>query len=291
MASCPFAPWTHRSGRDENPSFAVSIDPKRPQFYNCFSCHAKGLLATIILDLKALGAAAYYGDRFTAFAHALSENILTASPYSAHVPRKRSETYLFSEDTLARLCTWNKAVDAAQYLRGRQVSHYVRRFLDLRWDDKERRIIFPIRDAHQHLVGLHGRAIDPDNQPTYKVYLHDGHHNYHIWYGEAWVDITKPVLIVESVFDLASVLRVYPNSICSLSCGIGREKLKRLENLANIVTMYDHGTGGDAARKAISRALPNTRLKHLIPTESQDDPGSMSVLELKELIGTNLPIC
>jgi hypothetical protein len=51
-ASCPLAPWTHKDGRDDHPSFGVKVPEEgRPAAYHCFACGRKGTLAQLLHTL------------------------------------------------------------------------------------------------------------------------------------------------------------------------------------------------------------------------------------------------
>ena len=104
------------------------------------------------------------------------------------------------------------------------------------------------------------------------------------WLGESWVDQDKLVVICESVFDLAAIYPVYPNVMCSLSSGMAANKVKRIADAGEIVTLYDHGKGGDSARKTLHKYLGKAILGDCIPTKEQDDAGNMSIEEIAEIL-------
>lgn len=53
-ASCPFAAWKHKKGRDSRPSFGISIAPGCVSRYRCFACSTSGDLPTFLWALQKL---------------------------------------------------------------------------------------------------------------------------------------------------------------------------------------------------------------------------------------------
>lgn len=51
-ASCPFAKWTHKLGRDSSPSFAVYRTPRGGLRYNCLACGQKGKLIGMLWKMR-----------------------------------------------------------------------------------------------------------------------------------------------------------------------------------------------------------------------------------------------
>lgn len=283
IATCPFAPWTHAGGSDRSPSFGVSKDaPARRQVYTCFSCGEVGLFEALPFNVR---------ERFRQvrkhgtykFGKALEVMVadeddefdLEFPDYDDDSPDPTvvipwPEYYL---DSFKSVFAFEEAMD---YLQTRQVNRTVVRDMDLRYDTQRKRVCFPLRDYDGRLTGLHGRAIN-DHPMKYYAYGFQDRRNPLPWLGEATVDFDQTVLLVESVFDLASVRRVYENSMCALSVGLSEEKIKRIDNAVHIVTFFDHGTGGDRARQTLTKYL-KTPHKHVTPATG--DPGDMSEAEV-----------
>ena len=163
--------------------------------------------------------------------------------------------------------------------------------LELKADTQQKRICFPVRDFKHRLVGLHGRCIYPNVEPRYRMYQYAGQTNPQVWLGEDWVDTNRPILVVEGPFDLASCLRVYPNVVSPLWATPSLEKLRRMADAFEWVTLYDRGGGGDSGRTQVSKALSSDYVvTHLKPPEHRKDPGEMTVPELRELLGEYLQL-
>ena len=294
VSHCPFAPWDHQSGVDNNPSFGVKVVPGGRSFFHCWSCGAGGGLEDLFLDLylKAKGSPdldlydwktaqdivdseadePIDGDGFLE-APGLPQTKHTVSPWPEH--------YLDAY----------KPVTASLLARGYLVERgvlEVSEALDLRFDPSRMRVCFPIRDWEGLLAGLHGRRIT-DKPPPYYAYGWNNKRNPIVWLGEHWVDEDRPVVLVESVFDLARVYRVYRNVMCALSAGLSKEKVERVNHLRSAVTMFDWGKGGDAARDAIDK-YAEFPCVHLVPPEAAGDPGNMTLGLIDDLLSQHLEV-
>ena len=133
---------------------------------------------------------------------------------------------------------------AMDYLATRPVSPALAAALDLRADTAEGRVCFPVRDFQGVLRGLHGRAIAGGTSPRYRMYSQAGRNNPLIWLGEHWVDRTRPVVVVEGPFDLASVYRVYRNVASPLFANPPAEKILRMADALEQITFLDQRQGG-----------------------------------------------
>jgi hypothetical protein len=174
---------------------------------------------------------------------------------------------------------------AEDYLAQRAVSPAMALALDLRADLSQKRICFPVRGFTGQLLGLHGRAVDEADPMRYRMYLHAKRNNPIVWLGESWIDRTRPIVVVEGPFDLASVLRVYDNVTCPLFVNPSADKIKRMSDALEWITLYDRGKGGDTGRAKVSRVLYRDHVvHHLQPPPGRKDPGVMSAQEVADLL-------
>lgn len=295
LSTCPFAPWTHQGGTSNSPTFGVEDKPGRKR-YHCFSCGERGF------DVKALPTEVmmhqlqeHYAGLKIAEAIALVEAEdevceVEAKSYDEVEAEKNKPMVVFPEWWLDSFIPVQESQDAINYLAGRQITEEVCEFLDLRYDSERRRVCFPVRDTEGILRAFHGRAIDKDNDLRYFAYGFHKKRNPLIWLGEEWMDVDKPVLIVESVFDLASALRVYSNTICPLMSGLSQAKCDRVSDVEEGVTLFDFGTGGDHGRTGVTKFMKGSLIRHITPSEEDDDPGNMSVDRLKEVLSDHLTL-
>lgn len=286
-ASCVLAPWTHQSGKDDHPSFAIEVRDDAESKYNCFSCGG-GDLMSLVFKLKHFGAAPPKYDLKVA-----TEIAVADGEHPIHFNVKEwgeqaalEEYVVFPEMWLATFMPAAQSPRATKYLRKRGLSEELVQALDIRYDTEKDAVCFPIRDFEGQLCGLRGRRLNPsDDVPRYHMYgNHKGQRNTLVWYGESWVDFDQPLVLVESVFDLASVYRVYRNVAAPLSVSFSEPRAKRLKGATSILTLFDSDKAGDKARERIAKYLPKTRCRHVYLPEGVKDPGELGVEEIRELL-------
>ncbi len=294
-ASCVFAPYLHEGGVDKSPSFGISYGKNNLSRYNCFSCNSSGYLDNILYALRDVSGDKKLSKKYD-IVNALKmiddEDDISASivSYAQSIAECDSgDVVVFSEEWLEGFKSYKGSPRAVAYLKSRFVGAKVADYLDIRFDAGRDRVCFPSRDFEGDLVGLRGRDISGGHKIPYLAYKWDGHYNKTTWLGEDKIDLDKPVLLVESVFDLASALRVYSNVLCSYSCGVSKEQVMRVAGAVYFVTLYDTGKGGDIARKKLEKHLGH-RTVNLLPTAGKGDPGEMTVEELWTTLGDNLDL-
>jgi hypothetical protein len=171
------------------------------------------------------------------------------------------------------------------YLHGRGIYDETIHNLDIRYDPLTDRVVFPIRDWEGRVVGMHGRHITGQYHNPYYVYKEGNNCNYDVWYGEDKIDPNQPVVLVESVFDRLKIYQHYTNVVCSLTAGISKDKVKRIEILNPLIAIADSGKGGTAWLKSLRKHLP----EHNITTVDIDefgvgDTGDLSDVQVVSLL-------
>lgn len=267
---CPFAEWTHEKGRDTRPSFGVKIGPGDCKCY-CLACGEAGSQYEVILRLKHRG----LGFDFATAAdlvYAAEDNEPLADlpePYEDQFTDKAAP-HLYPE----WLCDAFEAAyhegEVHPYLKERGMPFEVAAKLDMRFDLFRLRVLFPIRDWRKRLRGLHGRAVclpcggeEWEQTIPYKMYPYEGQTNAHIWLGEQWADADTPLVVAESVFDLARVLECYPNVISPLTATVSAKKVARLKQATRVITIFDSDMAGERARLKLTQGLPTTQVSHI----------------------------
>lgn len=288
---CPLAPWTHDSGKDSHPSFAFSHGDNIESRFNCFTCES-GDLHRLISLLERYGAKAPKYDLNAAVKMWIDEESGNSSMVFTEEERvdNEEEDVVFPEEWLRTFIPAVKAPLAMEYLNARRVSKKTATALDIRWDTQRRCVAFPIRNWDSELVGLRGRYIEPGSGARYHDYGYRGIRNKLPWYGEHLVDLDKPVVMVESVFDFASVYRVYRNVLAPLTVGLSASKCRRVRNAHEIYTLFDTGRGGDKGRDKISTHLRDSGcvITHLSCPDHRDDPGEMRKKELRNVLSSHI---
>ena len=291
VASCPLAPWRHEGGVDRHPSFAVRQEPG-DAFCNCFSCGFHGRQSDLVLEMRHLNRQTPHGGfAFGRCLELIAEAEDGLDGIDLDTPDieqllfgQKTGPHLFPESWLTSFPPWHAVADARAYLDQRGVSLEAADLLELRVDSKERRICFPVRDFKGRLRGLHGRAIDPGSEPRYRMYTHQGRNSPLIWLGESWVDLERPIVVVEGPFDLLSVYRCYRNVVSPLFANPSLAKMRRMADALEWLTLFDRGKAGDLGRARVSRKLPDQLVRHLWPPAHRKDPGEMTVEEVCQLL-------
>jgi hypothetical protein len=296
ISHCPLGPWKH-GGEDKHPSFACKDEPGDAKT-TCFSCGWHGTMSKLVMELQRLNKADHrldvkWGDVMQLIIDA-EDGVELDFDYpdlETVLSQKKVDLHEFPEWWVQTFPHWHAVPWAAAYLKERHVHTAMCARLFLRADTEQKRICFPVRDFKHRLVGLHGRCIHANVQPRYRMYQYAGQTNPDVWLGEDWVDLNRPILVVEGPFDLASCLRVYDNVVSPLFATPNPTKIKRMGDAMEWVTLFDRGAGGDSGRVRISEVLgKNYVLTHLTPPEHRKDPGEMTVPELQEALGPILQL-
>jgi 5S rRNA maturation endonuclease (ribonuclease M5) len=294
VSSCPLAPFTHQNGTDKHPSFGFRIEPGE-SFTHCFSCQFHGKQSELVQTLGAYVRGTDHGlDLKGAMAMVLQAE--QDAPLSFGDIGDDIETMLDS-DRVDHVFPewWIDNFDPAYcdgYLHpyllkrtGGPFPYPVVEALDLRFDAYQHRIGFPVRDFKGRLRGFHGRSVkSPPDEPTYRMYTHENMNNPEVWLGEHWVDLDRPVVMVESVFDLARVRQVYDNVVCPLTASLSTQKIKRMAAV-EIVTFFDNDKAGKLAADKIRATLKDsviTKVKY--DPHDPKDPGDMTAHRVAELL-------
>lgn len=292
---CLLAPWRHASGRDAHPSFAIKAEDKKKSICKCLSCGFGGDLIDLIYYLKSKNRG--NGSLPSNYRLQLAAQIVNSEfedlefdPHSLpeYGDQVEAKEFPFPEEWLATFPKFHLFPEAIAYLKKRGVSQGMARHLDVRFDPIARRVGFPFRNFKGQLMGVQGRALDDNASLRYYQYGFQSRRNLGSWMSEDRLDLDRPLILVEGPFDLCSVLRLYPNVAASFTSGLSVEKIKRISDASFVVTFYDYGKGGDAARKKIKEVLKNTPVIDVIPTQEQDDAGAMSTDEVADALNEHV---
>jgi len=289
-ASCPLAKYRHEKGVDNNPSFGVVYNSgeahKMEGHAHCFSCGYSG-------DVRDIAATLYSYEDITAtdlkVVTDLMETVKTGNlplSLSAHTlddPFPDPE-WLGSFPRVTK-----QHAPAMEYLNNRGVSAAVADHFDIRFDPMRYRVVFPLYDRAQRFRGCVGRTLIPNPEgPRYFYYPYKGNApRGFTWHGEHALDLSKPVLVVEGIFDAIKVWPVYKNVVASLSIAFRHPGLGWHTSVTRWVSMFDVGKGGQLAKSRLNELAPSgARVWHLPPPPGRDDPGDSSPDEIKMQLDT-----
>lgn len=301
VSRCPLGPWRHDQGESSPGVFGVRIENGDPRA-NCFACGWRGTLMALAIEMRHLNKAApavtvkwpavlqLIEEADDEFALDLDSPTVEELFLGGGVfPDK--PTHVFPDWWLESFPAADDSSQAMEYLAKRGVGPKMIEMFDMRWDSMQERICFPVHDFQGVLRGLHGRATEEGVMPRYRMYTQAGKNNPIVWLGERWVDLTKPIVMVEGPFDLVSVARVYRNVVTPLFNNPSVAKVKRMGGALEWVTFLDRGTGGSVGRQKISSTLSHDHvITHVLPPKHRKDPGEMLVKELIETLGEHVQL-
>ena len=291
LSCCPRASWSHKGGVDANPSFGVSVVPGGVSKVHCFSCDFSGDLHDLLLELqqRSRGTPNHGYDFRTALA-LIVEEMDGSVVIAESLDTTNVEEHLFPDWWLKGFLRWSDAEDCVKFLAGRGVPERVSNAWDLRWDMTRRRVCFPVWDWKGRLMGMHGRAVDDftgsGTKPKYLVYTHKKKQNPMVFLGEHQVDLNKPVVVVESVFDLLRVYQVYRNVVTPMKAGMSMVQVRRAARMWHMVLLFDGDDAGARAAVKLRDNLPDN-IFDVIDLRTQYpglDPGDLTMFEVAKVL-------
>lgn len=303
LATCPMR-WNH--GSELSAAFAVSTDPKKKSRCKCLSCGYSGDLTDLLLDIRfGLRKNKEFEGHFQLAAAApmvaaeFEEMELTSSDIPDFEAKTKQVQTVFPSQWLASFNPIGKFPHAVKYCTDRGVLKSTLLDLDVRYDPMQERVGFPFRNFKGEIMGMQGRYIgsgptkdDKHDEGTlrYFQYGYKGSRNMHCWMGENTINLDEPVVLCEGPFDYARIYQHYENVLASFTSGLSMTKIKRVSDADSIITFYDHGKGGDAARASIKKYLPGYPIVDLIPTAKEGDAGAMTPERIEALLKEHVAI-
>ena len=283
LANCPLAPTNHRHGYDSDSGFAMKIEPGRPTITNCFFCEAGGPLSNILNRLREQEQLYPTGADFIKAGKMIDEEL---DSFGLHLDlntdtQTGSASLVWPEEWLQQFGPLSN--NAASYLASRGVLKPTAEYFGLLEDAQRRRVVIPIRDRAGRLRGATGRGYE-NQQPRYFRYTIEGiEYREEALYNEDRVDFDHPVVLAESFFDLYQIREAtgYPNLVAAMSVQLYPRQLKTLSMAPHITTFFDHGEGGEKARKQVDTLT--VPVVHVVPPPGLD-AGEMSLEDIRTLL-------
>lgn len=285
---CPYAPHTHATGQDRNPSMRVHVKEGGISHWKCWSCNQGGDLVTILYDLQRYGSDLPYAQ-LMALATGEGEELI----FPTLNPDYNVETAppTIPEEVLAQYPPLASNHVGFEYMANRSFTPDDWLVWDVRWDAWRNRVCFPIRDMGGALRGLQGRTIVPELKPKYLHYKFDGQaRGAAFWMGENLLNFDKPVVICEGAFDAISVARVYSNVVAGMGAAsiMRPEKLDRLATAFAVIPFFDGDLAGQQGAEAVRRWCSKKRLCAAAYAPAGRDPGDLSEEHIGDLLGETL---
>lgn len=160
--SCPFAPYTHAKGTDQNPSFGITLVDDGRSFYKCLSCGIKGRLASMPTKLGSYRKIDYSKLRHWAELYEVQASITKpVVDWESQEEQDDEQRAVKSLPPPTIIDTFPRAL-GVEYLKGRGITWPTPLLLNLRFDNFQHRILFPCYDRADRFSGFTGRSIRPD---------------------------------------------------------------------------------------------------------------------------------
>ena len=297
-ARCPLAPWTHDGGVDSNPSFSVRWGSKA---FNCFSCGSKGHLSHLMMLMQhhAKGGCPGLGAAWSLLLDSLEDqgggSSLSLPGYSCQhgevLDQVWPEDYLDDYPRAGHLPHHHPVRD---YLEGRGVPFELWGHIGLRavpemGGSPGFGVGFPVRNWMGELVGFRVRRVNGDGTKYLAMKPPGFRNNSHVWYGEDRLDLNRPVVVVESVFDYLAVFPLYRNLLAPLTAIPSNAQMRRIRGLVRVGVMLDGDEAGKQGTMRILNQFGGSDVRcfaSMLPAGT--DPGSLGLDMLRKCLDSVL---
>ena len=285
VACCPFH-------QEKSPSFTVS--PSK-QFYHCFGCGAHGSAISFLME--------YEGLTFIESIQSIASQLGLSVPNEQTTSKSEKSDYLILEQALIQANQFYKknlraSTEAIQYLKNRGLSGEIAKqfqigFANQEWqglqqvfknyddpilqsaglvqkneagklyDRFRNRIMFPIFNAKDNIIGFGGRVIHADDTPKYynspeTPLFKKSYELYGLSQSKKGIRDEQNILIVEGYMDVISLHQHgVQNAVATLGTATTVYHLKKLIRYSKKITFCFDGdnAGIEAAWKALNTAV------------------------------------
>jgi len=277
MLNCPNAPYTdgHKSDQDKNKSFGIQIvRPGNKSLCNCFACGIKGSVESVFGRLHVQGVVTQDVLEYVQGCEVQDlAAILAARNYKPPTSQKKT----FNVERFVAFAKGNRYGD--DYFRSRGVMDTEIARYELGYDQRYKRVVFPVRDRYGHVAGAAGRTVLPEGRPKYYKYPS----NPKAFLGEHFVDPSRQeVVLVEGPFDWIFTRRCFDNVIALQGLRLTTGQLESLLDLGNVFTLLLDGDGaGQRQGEALATRLAARTRVFIAKLPEGRDPAELSPEELK----------
>jgi 5S rRNA maturation endonuclease (ribonuclease M5) len=290
--SCPLAETNHLSKQDNNPSAGFKINDNGPSVFHCFVCGSRSI-ESILNTYKWKKGVDVIGEYLKNELQEKPEQVIYKEKFTKKiepVPVPDEVLKNFKSLKLAKSYLEKRGIDyeiAKQH--GLLYCHSVITAQGKIWKNA---ILVPIRDLDFKTYWIHFRSIES------KFFWHGkpSHFNLNMewgrddsFFGMEYIDITKPVVLVEGAFDCLRLKTLGLENVIATHGGISHKskKLKRLRNLS-VISGFDADDAGDKFYKAVEKffqkEIPRLDWKKV----GAKDPGELKSREdLEKVLNTN----
>jgi 5S rRNA maturation endonuclease (ribonuclease M5) len=292
QVSCPLADTNHISKRDINPSAGFSINDNGPSRFHCFVCGTRSV-ESILNTYKWKKGVDVIGDYLRKETPAQKECIeYKEKSYrrkeNIHVPDKILK--LFQPLEFAKEYIENRGIDFK--IAKQHGLLYCSNFKTAEGKIWKNAILVPINDQDYKTYWIHFRSIDSKffwhGKPKhFKLTVEWGRED--SFFAMEYLDITKPVVLVEGAFDCLRLKTLGLDNVIATHGGISHrsKKIERLKNLS-VINGFDADNAGDIFSKAVERFFQKEIPRLDWSKVGAKDPGELKSREdLETVLNTN----
>lgn len=225
---------------------------------NCYSCHQRGNIRTLVMRLGH-----YREERYNRIATKVSmaetpDKFGDYEDLRAEIDSNKDAVPLEDSEVYLRMypLAWEDK-EARKYLAGRNITQEACELLDMRYDPEAERIIYPVYDNDRKLYGFTGRTIlEPHlwhDQRYKKIKDYAGLRKEKLILGEQLIDANdlKPIIVVEGLIALAVLVSrgvtKYAHPVATMGAHLSETQRDILTSYSREVIMcYDMDAAGDA---------------------------------------------
>ena len=178
---CPLAHWKHQKKLDRRPSMSLRVVDHGPSPWQCFACKSAGRsILPLVEEVQAYDSSKTYTKLMAWAILKDQEDFGAAIDGMEDFDGEEVEVEPppdFYPMTLINSGDFKRVLHRTARRRGVTVESAKRWFL--RYDERRDRVIIPLMDRGENLVGVSGRRCDESRQPKYLNYTW-------VRYGEDW---------------------------------------------------------------------------------------------------------
>jgi len=277
---CPLARFTHKKGKDTNPSMSIKVNPTGDSPVMCWStdCGWVGTLSQLVKYLNHLENGKF--EDTVELIEKLEQSGLRTriDAILNHEPEEEEPEKLYDESMLE---PFSRCVP--RYALDRGLTIELCKELGLGYDKTHSRLVIPIRNVTGDLVGMMGRAIFPNQiGPPWYAYWNFRKGRY--LFGEHLIDTkVDQVILVEGIFDVLRMhLYDYRNVVGLLGSKLTRWQAQKLKDWGLSVTWFMDGDAAGDAGMTMGVARLRGRLDQWVAECPRDkDPDSLKKSEVE----------
>ena len=295
QCTCPLAEWFHEKKTDNKPSMSVGFSPDRPTLFKCFACAEKGKLWQLVDSVGALSGNAelqtFARQLMVSDKPTLSSKLKMAMKNTSlwvRSPKKITQVRV-NEDVLRLFPRAMDVPTVRDYLHSREVTSTEAEYWGLRFDQKNRRIVFPVRNGKGHLVGAVGRIMPGEDGEKYWNYF-GFQASYSLGGEQHFHSERSKLLLIEGYFCLMRACKwaeeLDADAACTFHAEVSEEQADKIIALdKGVICCYDPDKAGNIgwnkAKDLLAGRVPFIR-RASVPIGQ--DMGSMTHSEFHEAL-------